>query len=112
MCEFDLLAICCIYDNQLTTEMLMATSIKIDDDLKSRLAQLANAQQKSPDWMMREAIAQYVDREEARASFLQEALDSWAEFQQTGRHLTGDETRRWIESWGTEHEMAMPECHN
>jgi plasmid stabilization system protein ParE len=42
---------------------------------------------------MREAIKQYVEREEARESFTAEALASWAAYQETGQHLTGQEVR-------------------
>lgn len=89
----------------------MATSIKIDDDLKSRIQHLANIRQRSAHWIMREAIAQYVTREEARESFKQEALGSWASYQETGLHLTGEETRSWLDSWGTEFETELPKCH-
>ncbi|WP_119273220.1 CopG family ribbon-helix-helix protein [Taklimakanibacter deserti] len=89
----------------------MATSIKIDDDLKSRIQQLAASRRRSPHWIMREAIEQYVAREEARESFKQEALASWAAYQETGRHLSGREVRDWLKSWGTEDEQAAPECH-
>ena len=50
----------------------MATSIKIDDELKGRVQHLANLRQRSLHWIMREAIAQYVEREEARESFKQD----------------------------------------
>jgi predicted transcriptional regulator len=60
---------------------------------------------------MREAITQYVNREEARESLKQEALASWTEFQETGRHLTGKEVRTWLKKWGTEAETELPECH-
>lgn len=60
---------------------------------------------------MREAIAQYVSREEARDSFKQEALASWKTYKETGRHLTGEEVRAWLETWGTDSEAAMPDCH-
>jgi predicted transcriptional regulator len=61
---------------------------------------------------MREAIAQYVEREEARESFKQEALASWAAYQETGRHLTGQETRTWLNTWGTDAEAELPKCHD
>ena len=61
---------------------------------------------------MREAIAQYVEREEARESFKQEALASWAEYQATGQHLTGGEVRDWLRGWGSEAEADLPECHD
>jgi len=89
----------------------MATSIKIDDALKARVAHLATLRQRSAHWIMREAIAQYVEREEARESFKQEAMASWTAYQETGRHLTGQELRRWLNTWGTEAEAELPECH-
>jgi predicted transcriptional regulator len=62
--------------------------------------------------IVREAIPQYRDREEARESFRQEAEASWAEFQATGMHLTGDEARAWLDTWGTDAETEVPPCHN
>jgi predicted transcriptional regulator len=89
----------------------MATSLKIDDTLKSRVHNLAGQRRRSPHWIMLEAIQQYVQREEERESFKQEALTSWAAYQETGRHLTGKEVRTWLNTWGTEDERAVPECH-
>lgn len=89
----------------------MATSIKIDDELRARVQRLAERRQRSTHWVMREAIAQYVSREEARDSFKQEALASWKTYKETGRHLTGEEVRAWLETWGTDSEAAMPDCH-
>jgi predicted transcriptional regulator len=89
----------------------MATSIKIDDDLKGRVQHLATLRQRTPHWIMREAIEQYVQREEARESFKQEALASWTSYQETGRHLSGNEVQTWLSTWGTETEMVAPQCH-
>jgi len=90
----------------------VATSIKIDDELKSRIQHLAGLRQRSAHWIMREAIAQYVEREEARESFKQEALASWASYQETGEHLTGQEARAWLNTWGTDAEAELPKCHD
>jgi predicted transcriptional regulator len=89
----------------------MAISIKIDDELKGRVQRLASLRRRSTHRVMREAIAQYVAREEARESFRQEAVASWTAYQETGRHLTGHEVRAWLDTWGTEAETALPECH-
>ncbi|MBP8294628.1 MAG: CopG family ribbon-helix-helix protein [Burkholderiales bacterium] len=88
----------------------MATSIKIDDDLKERIQRLAQLRQRSAHWIMCEAIAQYVEREEGRESFKQEALASWTSFKETSRHLTGQEVRSWLKTWGTEAETKLPKC--
>jgi predicted transcriptional regulator len=90
----------------------MAVSVKLDGELKDRLQQLATSRRRSPHWMMREAIQQYVEREESRASFLQEAQASWIEYQTTGKHLTGDEVQAWLRTWGTETETEVPDCHD
>lgn len=90
----------------------MAVSIKIDDELRVRVQQLADARRRSPHWIMRDAIEQYVAKEEARESFHREALASWAAFQETGLHLTGAEVDTWLESWGAPGESGQPKCHD
>jgi len=89
----------------------MATSIKIDDALKSRIRRLAGVRHRSAHWIMCEAIREYVTREEAKESFKQEALLSWTAYQETGQHLTNKEVRDWLDTWGAEKELDIPECH-
>jgi predicted transcriptional regulator len=89
----------------------VATSLKISDKLKTRIQRLARLRQRSAHWIMHEAIQQYVEREEARESFKKEALASWTAYQETGRHLTGQEVRAWLNTWGTDAEAVPPECH-
>ena len=90
----------------------MAGAVKLDDSLRQRVQRIAAARRRSADWVLREAVEQYVQREEARESFRQEALSNWAEYQQTGRHLTGDEVRDWLASWGGTDEPEAPDCHD
>ncbi|MDA3919775.1 MAG: CopG family ribbon-helix-helix protein [Salinisphaera sp.] len=89
----------------------MATSIKIDDALKSRVRQLAESRRRSSHWIMREAIEQYVEREEKHEAFKQEALQAWTAYRETGGHLTGQETNDWLTTWGSDDERPAPECH-
>lgn len=58
---------------------------------------------RSPQWIMLEAIQQYLARESFK--------HSWAAYQQTGRRLIGQEARTWLNTWGTEDEKAVSECH-
>ena len=89
----------------------MATSIKMDVDLKSHVQHLADRRQRSARLITREAISQHVEREEARESFKQEALASWAASQETGLHLTGQEVGTWLSTWGTGAEAELPKRH-
>ena len=88
-----------------------AVAIKIDQKTKERYKNLARIKNRSAHWMMREAINQYVDREEKRESFRQDAVNSWNEYQETGLHATGDEVIKWLNTWGTDDEKDAPECH-
>jgi len=91
--------------------MATATSIKLDQDLKRRIRQLAETRRRTSHWIMREAIAQYVDREEKREALRQDTIQAWNEFQATGLHATADEVDTWLATWGTDDEQPAPACH-
>ena len=59
---------------------------------------------------MREAISQYVEREERRETLRRETLEACEDFRETGRHATAEEVDGWLESWGTDSELPSPEC--
>lgn len=90
---------------------LRPLSIKLDPLDHERLKALAEARHRKPHFLMKEAVRQYLDREEKREAFHQEALASWREYRETGLHLTGEEAAAWLETWGTEAEAEMPACH-
>ena len=89
----------------------MATSIKLDDITKNRIQHIADIQQRSAHWIMRKAISEYINKEEAKETFKQEALTSWKSYQETGKHLTGEEVKLWLNKWGTDKEAELPQCH-
>jgi len=91
--------------------MASPTSLKLDDELKGRVQHLAEIRRRSSHWIMREAIEQYVEREEKRESLRNETLNAWEEFQTTGLHVTAGEVEKWLSTWGTDGESTTPECH-
>jgi len=86
-------------------------AVKLESDLRERLSRLAKARKHTPHFLMREAITEYVEREEQRDLFHQEAMNAWEEYRETGLHVTGREVIEWLNTWGTEHEQAAPLCH-
>jgi len=72
------------------------TSLKLDAKIKARLQRLARARRRSSHWLMREAIEQYVEREEQREQLRQNALAAWVEYQATGQHVTAAEADAWL----------------
>lgn len=86
-------------------------TIKIDPEIKKRVKRLADARQRTPHWLMREAIVQYVEREERREAFRRDTLDAWEEYRTTGLHATAERVDAWLQSWGTDEEPPAPACH-
>jgi len=87
------------------------TSLKLDDEMKGRVRRLAVARRRSAHWIMREAIAQYVEREEKREQFRQSATEAWNDYQATGLHVTADEADAWLARLEDGEEIEAPECH-
>ncbi len=86
-------------------------AIKIDQDTRDRVKRLAEARHRTSHWMMREAIRQFVEREEKREALRQDAIKAWNEYQETGMHVSGDEVIAWLDTWGEENERPAPICH-
>ena len=86
-------------------------SVKLDTDTRTRIERLAEARRRTAHWIMREAIQQYVDREEKREIFRQDTLKAWDEFQASGLYATAEEVNTWLASWSTEDELTVPVCH-
>ena len=53
----------------MTAVVVRPVAIKIDEDMKVRVKRLAEARHRTSHWLMREAITQYVNREEKREAF-------------------------------------------
>jgi predicted transcriptional regulator len=60
---------------------------------------------------MREAIEQYVTREEQREQFRRDALAAWAEYQATGQHLTAAEADAWLARLEAGEDVEPPPAH-
>jgi predicted transcriptional regulator len=88
------------------------TSVKLDVEVKERVQRLALARRRSPHWLMREAIEEYVEREEKRERFRQDALASWMHYQTTGQHVTAEEADAWLAKLETGRNAAPPKCHD
>ena len=86
-------------------------AIKIDLDMKERVKRLAEARHRTPHWLMREAIRQYVEREEKRETFRQDGIRAWNEYQATGLHVTLEEADVWLAKMESGQDVEPPECH-
>lgn len=88
------------------------TSLKLDRELKDRVQRLAAARRRTPHWLMREAVEQYVEREEQRERFRHDALAAWNHYQATGLHVTAEEADVWLAKLEAGEDARAPECHD
>jgi predicted transcriptional regulator len=95
----------------MTVAVIRPVAIKIDSEMKIRVRRLADARHRTPHWLMREAIAQYVEREEKREAFRQDAINAWNDYQATGLHVSADEADAWLAKLEAGQELEPPECH-
>lgn len=86
-------------------------TVRLETAMHERIRSLAENRQRTPHWMLREAVREYVEREEKREAFREAALTSWQDYEATGLHLTGEEVIAWVENWGTSNAPEAPECH-
>jgi predicted transcriptional regulator len=86
-------------------------SIKLDPSDRERIASLAVIKKRAPHYLMKEAIVEYIRREEARQNFIQAAETAFEHYKQTGRHITLDEFSTWVDDAQKIPDTPMPACH-
>jgi predicted transcriptional regulator len=92
--------------------MQTTTSLKLDNEMKERVQRLASARQRSAQWLMREAIEQYVEREERRQKTREDAMAAWTDYQATGLHVTAEEADAWLAKLEAGEDADPPVCHD
>lgn len=75
------------------------------------MASLAAVKKRTPHYLMREAIMEYIQREEARQNFIQAAEASYAQYKETGLHVTLDEFSAWVDEVQNDPSKPLPVCH-
>jgi predicted transcriptional regulator len=83
--------------------------VKLDDETRDRLKALAEARRRSAHWLIKEAIDQYLKREEQIEQRNREADEAWAEYQRTGQFVSHEAMGAWLDTWGTDKEDPCPD---
>jgi predicted transcriptional regulator len=86
-------------------------SLKLDATERERLGALATSRKRSSHYLMREAVREYLTREEARESFRKDSADALRHYRRTGLHTTLEELDDWVNSLGTSKPKPPPKCH-
>lgn len=88
--------------------MTTTMGVKLDDDTRNRLKVLGATRQRSPHWLMREAIREYLDRAEQEEHRHQEADSAWADYQRTREAISHEAMTAWLDTWGHDPDSPCP----
>jgi len=91
--------------------MATSTSIKLADGLKEKLQAIAKDENRSANWLMNDAIAQYVERKARRKALLDKMRAAHEEYERTGLHLTHEEVKEWMAKRARGERAPMPKLH-
>lgn len=83
--------------------------VKLDDETRTRLKSLGEVRQRSTHWLMREAIREYLEKEEAIEARNREADAAWADYQRSRKFVSHEAMTAWLDTWGTDQEGPAPE---
>jgi predicted transcriptional regulator len=78
--------------------MAVTTTLKLPEELKARIAPLAEAAGKSPHAWMIEALEERVAQSEAYAAFVAEALEADREMTETGLGYDADDVHAYVKA--------------
>ena len=87
-------------------------SLKLDEDMRARLHKLSRAHDRSTHWLMRQAVSEYLEREEQREALRESARQAWHEYELTGMHATHAEANSWLAKLAAGEDAEPPTCHN
>lgn len=99
-----------MYYNKLhSSEVLImsVTSVRIQADLQEPLEDLASKLHRSKNWLINEAIKEYVDRKILESEKWKETLEA-VDSVKNGLVVDGDDVHAWLESWGSADEIKPP----
>jgi predicted transcriptional regulator len=88
---------------------LITTSLKLDSDVKERLNKIAGDKRRSANWLMGEAIREFVNREEALAEFDRQTIAAIEEYDRTGKAVSEEAADAWFARLAAGEDVPPPE---
>lgn len=84
------------------------TSVRIKDELNDSLKEIAKKQQRSKSWIINEAVAEYIIKDQVESQKWLDTLEGLDDIK-NGRVVDGKEVFAWMRSWGTDNELDPPQ---
>jgi predicted transcriptional regulator len=86
---------------------MSVTSIRLQPEVESGLEAMSDKLQRSKNWLINQAIREFVTRQESEQARWSETLAAM-ESVANGNVVSGQAVDAWLASWGTPDESAPP----
>lgn len=80
-------------------------SVRLPDDLRQEVDELAKATKRSRSFIVKEAVAAFMEEQRAYLA----AVEEGEREADRGIFVSGEAVERWLLSWGTDDELPRPE---
>lgn len=86
---------------------MSVTTIRLQPEVESGLEAMSEKLQRSKNWLVNQAIREFVARQELEQSRWKETLVAM-ESVASGKVVSGQEVQAWLETWGAANELPPP----
>lgn len=83
------------------------TSIRLQEELEQPLADLANQTDRSRNWIINQAVRQYIESQQLEQQRWLETLPALESVKQ-GKSIAASDVEQWLTTWGTDSEHDAP----
>ncbi len=86
---------------------MSVTTVRLQPEVESGLEAMADKLHRSKNWLVNQAIREFVARQEQEQSRWSETLTAMGSVAQ-GKVVSGQAVHAWLESWGSPNELSPP----
>ena len=84
---------------------------KFDEQDFNRLNYIAKLYDRSVSYLIREATREYLDAQAKKLEFLEEGRLAFANYKESGLHVTHQEMKNWLGNLSKGKKVGRPKCH-
>jgi len=88
--------------------MSSSLALKLDDETRRRLQALGQVRDRTPHWLMKKAVLEFLEREEGYEQQRREDLARWERYRLSEAALPQEAVEEWLDSFSMEGARPVP----
>jgi len=86
---------------------MSVTTVRLQAEIEEHLDEIAKKLHRSKGWVINQALAEYIEKQQLEQKRWQETLDAMESAAQ-GNVVAAEEVHEWLDSWGHKNEQDAP----